>query len=574
MSKEKWIDTLMGNLTLEQKVGQLMVFGFQGPVVTPAVKELITKYHVGGFRIAQKFHSGSAESRIYKRDEVNYSLADKDTFDVPADLQTKRIYCTPTEYAGTLNYLRDLALERKDSIGLHFAYDQEGEGADFLFSQRLFPYPMGLAATNEPEIAYKTGLYAGKQARALGANMIHSPVLDVNTNPLNPEIGPRSYGPNADIVIKYAVESLRGYSEAGISCTGKHFPGRGSSCEDAHFALPSIDIDKEEMLNEHIKPFKVLIENGLPAIMAAFTAYPALGGGNIPAATNKEIITNLLRNELKFKGVVTTDNIQMRGLLDKYELSEAVIRCIEAGCDLMLFRSESPATIYVIEKVLEAVRNGRITEKRIDESVMRVLAMRYDMGLHINGGKVDENAAGELFNDNEVKSFAEEAAKKSTVVLKKGSALPLQPDKKILLIEQIHHFHSFINTTYVHAGVLYEEMRKHSDNVHSLLIHEKFTDSDKQAILERLNNESFDTIVCTSYYNYRSHAAMTSLLPEIVKYGTPVVIVSNTPYEAFGVPQYIENAVVSFCPSGRENIAAVAQTLFGKNPDAKEQVCF
>ncbi len=563
----KWVNDLMGKLTIEQKVGQLMVLGFAGPVVSPMVKTLITKYHVGGFRIAQKFHGGSSESR--KKGSELYKLYDKDTYDVPSDMQTKRINCTPREYAETLNYLRDLALDRKDSVGLHFTYDQEGEGADFLFQQRLFPYPMGLAATAEKDIAYRVGLLAGKQARALGANMIHSPVLDVNTNPLNPEIGTRSYSPDPNVVADYAVASLKGYAEAGIITTGKHFPGRGASAEDAHFSLPVIDLSREEMLRVHLNPYRKLIDAGLPAIMAAFTAYPAFGGDNIPAATDKEIMTNLLRNELGFKGVATTDNIQMKGLLDKYELSEAVIRCIEAGCDLMLFRSESPATIYIIEKVVEAVKSGRISEKRLDESVERILTMRYNMGLAENGGKVDASKAGLLFDDEEVKSLATEAADKSTVVLKNSGLIPLSPDKKILLIEQIHHFHSFINSMYVHAGVLWEEMRKYSDNVSVLLIHEKFDENDKAVVLERLRNEQYDMIVSTSYYNYRSHAIMIPLLEEIRKFNIPMVVVSNTPYEHYGVPSFIDNAVVSFCPSGRENIAATAKTLFGKNPDAK-----
>ncbi len=569
----KWVDDLMGRLTIEQKVGQLMVFGFAGPIPNPMVKELITKYHVGGFRIAQKFHGGSSESRN-PEDGLAYKLYDGKTFDVPADLQSKRVYCTSKEYAQTLNYLRDLALDRKDSVGLHFTYDQEGEGADFLFEQRIFPYPMGLVATGDTNIAYKVGLMAGKQARALGANMIHSPVLDVNTNPLNPEIGVRSYSPDPSVVAEYAIASLKGYSEAGIICTGKHYPGRGASVEDAHFSLPVIDLSRDELLNKHIAPYKKLINAGLPAIMAAFTAYPAFGSDNIPAATDKEIMTNLLRNELGFKGVVTTDNIQMRGLLNKYELSEAVIRCIEAGCDLMLFRSESPATIYVIEKVVEAVKSGRITEKRLDESVMRILTMRYNMGLHENGGKVNVSKAGELFEDEEVKSLANEAARKSIVVLKNKGLVPLTTDKKILLIEQVHHFHSFINNTYVHAGVLWEEMCKHSDNVSVMLIHEKYDENDKAAVLRRLSEEKYDLIVTTSYYNYRSHAIMIPLLEEISKFNIPTVVVSNTPYEKFGVPAFIENAVVSFAPSGRENITAIAETLFGKNRDAKTELTY
>lgn len=569
--KRRWVDNLMGKLNLEQKVGQLMVFGFAGPVINPHVIELITKYHVGGLRIAQKFHPGASEGRT---SDLYYDKSDMNTYDRPQELYTKRIACTPVEYAETLNRLRDYALDRKDSVGLHFAFDQEGEGADFLFNQRLFPYPMGLTASQDPDLAYRVALAMGKQARAMGANMIHSPVLDVNTNPLNPEIGPRSYSDKPDQVIKYALQSLSGLSEAGIIATGKHFPGRGESDQDAHFGLPTIGLDRKTMMETHLAPYKAMIDAGLPAIMAAFTAYPSLGGADVPGATSRAIITDLLRGELGFKGVVTTDNIQMKGLLSKYEIGEAVLRCLNAGCDLILCRSESPVVKYLIETVIQALKDGRYTEKQLDESVQRILEMRWDMGLAENGGKVDASKAGDPFNDEFVVNTAKEAAEKTVTVLRDDAKLlPLAKDKKVLLIEQIHHFHSFINNMYSHPAMLWEEMRKLSDNVALILINETYTEKDRQAVLDRLDREDFDVIVSTSYYNYRSHGIMVPSLKELKKYNKPIVVVSNTPYEAFGIPEEMPTGIVSFCPSGKENIKAVAQALFGEiQPTAKVDV--
>lgn len=570
--KRLWVDNLMGKLTLEQKVGQLMVFGFAGPFITPSVVELITKYHVGGLRIAQKFHGGfdpkdGSHKNIYRRPDMK-------SYDRPGNLRNKRIACTPEEYANVLNTLRDYALDRKDSIGLHFAFDQEGEGADFLFNQRLFPHPMGLTASGNPELAYKTALCVGKQARALGANMIHSPVLDVNTNPKNPEIGPRAYSDNPDIVAKYATQSLRGFSEAGIIATGKHFPGRGESDQDAHFGLPIVTLDKPELMEKHIAPYKKMIDAGLPAVMAAFTAYPCLGGGEVPAATSREVITGFLRNELGFNGVVTTDNISMHGLLDKYEVGEAVVRSLSAGCDLILCRNETPVTKHIIHTVIEAVKSGRYPEKELDQSVQRILNMRWDMGLAENGGKVDATKAGQPFNDTFIVDTAQEAAKKSTVMLRnEEDILPLSKDKKVMLIEQIHHFHSFINNMYSHPGMLWEEMLKHSENVSVVAIEEKYTEDDKKRVMDRLENDEYDVIVTTSYYNYRSHAIMIPFLEELKRFNKPIIVVSNTPFENFGVPKDFPTALVSFCPSGRENIQAIADTIYGKLiPSAKLDV--
>ncbi len=562
-----WIDGLMGRMNLDQKVGQLMVFGFMGPVINPHIVELITKYHAGGLRIAQKFHGGSSEHMTALAGKLPPNPADKpdaNTYYRPADLNTKRVHCTPEEYADTLNTLRDMALNRKDGIGLHFTYDQEGEGADFLFQQRIFPYPMGLAASGDPDLAYRVALASGMQARALGANMIHSPVLDVNTNPRNPEIGTRSYSDDPSLVAQYALQSLRGYSEAGIIATGKHFPGRGESEQDAHYGLPVVKLDRETFMRQHVAAYKPLIDAGLPAIMAAFTAYPCFGSDEVPAATDAKIMTDLLRGELGFKGVVTTDNIQMNGLLQKYDMGEAVIRCLVAGCDLILCRAESPITKHLIAKILDAVNTKRYTERMLDESVRRILIMRWNMGLAHNGGKVDVSKAGQPFNDPFVAAVANEAAEKSIVVLRDDvNLLPLKRETKVLLVEQIHHFHSFINTMYAHPGMLWEELRKRSDNVAVVLINEKFSETDKVAVLERLREMDYDVIVTTSYYNYRSHATMTGMLAEMQQYQKPIVIVSNSPYEAFGIPAGFPTGIVCFAPNGRENLSAVADILYG-----------
>lgn len=564
--RDAWVDGLMGSLTLEQKVGQLMVFPFYGTFITPDVRELIEKYHVGGLRIAQKFHPGVSEHRSGKEPawHVKRSMREPDdkTYDIPSGLS--RVSCTASEFAATLNELRDYAMNRPGGVPLHMAFDQEGEGADFLFEQRLFPYPMGLRASGDEKLAYRVARAVGVQARALGANMIHSPVLDVNTDPRNPEIGPRAYSDNPDEVMRWALESLRGFQETGIIATAKHFPGRGASDVDAHFGLPVIDLDAKTLQAVHIAPYKALIDAGLPAVMAAFTAYPALGSDR-PAATAPEIIQGILREQLNFNGVVTTDNTQMGGLLEKFELGEAIVQCLIAGCDLVLCRSYTPSRITVLQTVMDAVRQGRITEQRLDEAVQRILRMRWDMGLAENGGKVDAERAGDPFNDPEIIRTARDSARASTLLLRdRDQLVPIGKDKKVLLIEQVHHFHSFINNGYSHPGMLWQEMLRIHDQVSAVHVNEKVTDQDIAAVKARLKNSDADVIVSTCYYNYRSGAQMTPMLEVLKDSGKSVILVSNTPYEAFGPVQDFGTVLVSFCPSGRENLRTVAQMLFGE----------
>ena len=565
-AKEKWIDNLLGSMTLEQKVGQLMVFGFAGPVITPLVKDFVTKYHVGGLRVTQKFFPGVSHGS-----DVSFNKA---VIDKPSELGG--INCTANEYAETLNRLRDYALDRKDSIGLHFSFDAEGEMGDFFVRQRFFPYAMGVAATKDTSLAYNIARSVAIQTRALGLNMIHSPVLDVNTNPSNPEIGTRSYSNDPDIVAEFAMAALRGFSEEGIICTGKHFPGRGESEADAHHSLPTVKVDYETMHKIHLAPYKKLIDAGLPAIMAAFSHYPALLNTKevVPAAASYDIIGKLLREEMGFKGVVTTDNMQMRGLLDKYPLEKAAVHCLNAGCDLLLYRGESVEAIKMIESVKEAVRTKAYPEAKLDESVRRILAMRWDMGLAENGGKVDASKAGEPFDNPFVKKTAKDAAERTTVILRNNdNVLPLDPEKKILFVEQAHHMSVFANNVYSHPGMIWEELREHSDNVALTLIKENYTTQDEEAALKRAASDDIELIVCTNYYNLRQHNKITDLIYKLEELGKPMVVISNTPFEKFTVPERFPTVVVNLSPGGRENAKAIADVLFGKLvPETKYDV--
>jgi beta-N-acetylhexosaminidase len=271
----------------------------------------------------------------------------------------------------------------------------------------------------------------------------------------------------------------------------------------------------------------------------------------------------LLRGELGFRGVVTTDNVQMGGLLEHYDMGEAVVRCLIAGCDLVLCRAYSPQRRQVLAAIKAAVREGRWREAGLDASVRRILAMRWRMGLAENGGKVAAAAAGTLFNDPRTAALADEAARRSTVVLRdRAGLLPLPDGKRILLVEQIHHFHRFINNSYSHPGMLWQELRRIAPGIATVSVNEQLTDRDREAVRRRLPEA--DVIVSTSYYNYRSHAIMLPMLEELRAAGKPLVVVSNTPYEKFGVPAWVDTAVISFCPSGREHMRAVAEVLTGR----------
>jgi beta-N-acetylhexosaminidase len=572
-TREKWVDDLLGKMSLEQKVGQMMVFGFAGPIITPDVVEMIKKYHVGGLRICLKFRTQTLFNDLKPGSKPNETVYR--SLHLPQGLNrdyadpTQCVTCTPKEYAQVLNRLRDYALNRPLGIPLHFTIDQEGNGSDdLIIGQRLFPHPMGFKAAGEPELAYRVAVAIGKQARALGANMIHSPVLDVNTNPRNPEINTRAYSNNAEDVIKYAQQSLRGFQQTGLIATGKHFPGRGESVADAHWGLPVVDLDLKTLQEVHIAPYRALIQAGLPAVLTAHCQYPALGVTDIPGSTSEKIVTELLRDQLGFNGVITTDNMMMGGIIQRFEMREAIIRAIIAGNDIILCRDESPLRIRIIEAVIDAVKNKRISESRIDVSIERILKMRWDMGITNNGGKVDPEKAADSIDDPFVVKTATEAAEKTVLLMRdEANLLPLNPKQKVLLVEQVFSTHQMANNMSCRPGMLWDEMCELSPNVGSVEIPLTPRAHDPERIFRRI--EEADVIVTTNYYYHKAASIMTDLVREIHKKGKPVVVITNNPYD-MAAPKDFPTVLTIFTAGSREHLRAVVQVIYGKlKPTAK-----
>ncbi|MFW5860050.1 MAG: glycoside hydrolase family 3 N-terminal domain-containing protein [Planctomycetota bacterium] len=564
----RWVDEQLGRLDIEQKVGQLMVFGMCGPVITPDVVELISRYHLGGLRISQGFRIINLFNDVKPgQDPEEWTLrslhppggCNRDFSGLRAPTR-----CTPREYAAVLNQLRQLALDRPGAVPLHFTIDQEGSGSDdLLFGTRLLPHPMGLAATGDPEMAYRAARTIGSTARALGINMLHSPVLDVNTNPLNPEVGTRAYGDDPDTVTRFARASLRGFSETGIIATGKHFPGRGESQADAHWGLPVVDLPREELERVHVSPYRELIADGLPAVMMAHCRYPALSDSPDPASCDPQIVRTYLREELGFTGVITTDNMMMGGLLQRYELTEAVLRTLQAGCDLVLLRDESPIRWRILERIVAAVRSGEYPEAMLDAAVERVLRMRHRMGLAENGGLVDPDRA-DRFDDPAVVAAAADCAAASTLLVRdRAGALPVAPDARVLLVEQIFPTQARANDSYTRPGLLWEEMCAIGSAVGSVEIENVPTAQDGERVRRRLAEDDYDVIVTTNYYYHKAASANTPLVREMLATGKPVIVVTNTPY-AFGVPDEVPTAITSFNPGGREHLRVVAEAIYGR----------
>ena len=559
--KYKIVDDLLGAMTLEEKIGQLFVFGLNGSQITPDLIKAVTKLNCAGIRV-------TPNSRIFARYKRPGSIGEGPVIrqpkgvakdlknDVPAP------YLTLREYATVLNELKIMAINRPHGIPIHFVLDQEGNGSADLSKGgvRFFPHPMGLCASGDPDLVYRVGKGLAQQMLAVGVQMIHSPVLDVNLNPLNPEIGSRSYSDNPWKVAEYALQTLKGFKDGGLIATAKHFPGRGDSVADAHYDIPRIEKTWEQLWAEDLLPYRQLIPRGLPAIMLAHTIYPAYDSQNI-ATISRIIIQDLIRKELKFKGVITTDSITMGAVEKQYPIPQACVMAVKAGANLILLKDENWLREEAYQAVLDAVKVGDIKESWIDGLVETTLKMKVDYGHFTNGGLVDvERIPEKITLNQELAALEREAAERSVLTLRdQGRLLPLAKERKVLLVEQIFPTQLEANDSHCHPGMLWEEMLQLSDQVMMVDIDLAPSEADRRRVMARIGEA--DLIIATNYY-VRAKETGKAFVKELVKLGKPLVVVTNTPY-TFGDDPEFSTVVLTFSPE-RQGLRAVARLLYGE----------
>ncbi len=409
-AKSRWVrDTLRG-MTLEQKVGQLFVCYAYGQtadtadprntslygVATPA--EVVRKYHLGGV--------------IY----FAWTDSVKD----------------PLQIARLSNGLQAAALENK-GIPLQISTDQE-HGVVFRVGPPAtqFPGAMALGSTRSPAFARTAGGIGGRELKAVGVTTDFAPVADVNVNPLNPVIGVRSFASDPELVAELTAAQVKGYQrDGGIVSTAKHFPGHGDTATDSHTGIPVINHTREQWDTIDRPPFEAAIKAGIDSIMTAHIVVPALDPSGDPATLSRPILTGILREQLGFDGVVITDSLGMKGVRDKYGDAEIPLRALEAGVDQLLMPVQ-PDLAY--NSVLAAVRGGRISEQRINESVERILTLKLKTGV-VDRPYVDVARVTKIVGTPANYAAAQHIADHSTTLLKnEAGLLPLSPASRKVLV--------------------------------------------------------------------------------------------------------------------------------------------
>ena len=346
-------------------------------------------------------------------------------------------------------------MQENAKIPLLMSLDAE-TGIGMRFEDAInFPWAMAVAATGEPELARRVGVITGREARAIGILHVYAPVLDVNNNADNPVINVRSFGEDPESVAKFGTAFIDGIQSQRVIATAKHFPGHGDTNVDSHRGLPIIDHSRESLERTELVPFRAAVRSGVSSIMIAHIALPQIDseeikplrdyrGGDaeagseivkekatIPATLSAKVQTDLLKNEMGFKGLIVTDAMSMSGLTIYFDQAEAGVRAFLAGADVL----EKPADAdLMIKGIVAAVNSGRVSMARLDESVRKVLAWKYEVGLTKKKiTPIDEIDI--VVSGKESQDLTDEIAARSLTLVRNDAGLvPLDRSKRIAVL--------------------------------------------------------------------------------------------------------------------------------------------
>lgn len=446
-----WVEKTLKGMSLDDKIGQLIMVPFSGKFVNlksdyfRKLSSFVRHYHVGGLIMFG--------GEIY-------------------------------EAAVLINELQKIS-----KIPLFIASDLERGAGNQLTSAVSFPFLMAIGATGSEEFAYFQGKITALEARAAGINWTFAPVVDVNSNPDNPIINIRAFGEDPELVAKLGSAFIRGCQDGKLIATAKHFPGHGDTSLDSHTTLAFIPADRERLERIELYPFKVAIKTGVKSIMTAHIALPNIDD-NIPSTLSEKIIGGILRKELGFKGLVVTDAMTMGGITNNYWIGEATVKAILAGVDMVLM---PPEPLSAFSAIKEAVKKGVINQRRIDESVRRILSAKAWLGIH-------KNKFAEIGNLNKILADpsyilkAEKIASESITLLRNyDNVIPIDPRGKwkVLVLAIIDEDNPTLPLPFLNTS------KKLYDKVETMIVH---TDTDKEKLLSILEKSNeYDAVVSGIY---------------------------------------------------------------------------
>ncbi|HBB95896.1 MAG TPA: hypothetical protein DC054_10945 [Blastocatellia bacterium] len=490
----KWADKTLKGMSLDEKIGQLISIGINATFLNQdseafkALRHQVVDNHVGGI--------------VLFRGPVYESVM-------------------------IVNRMQELA-----KYPLLISADLEA-GAGMRFDDTVnFPWNMAIAATGNPDYARRAGDLTGREARAMGIRQIYAPVSDVNNNAANPVINVRSYGEDPIEVSRYVSAFVEGAQHAGVIATAKHFPGHGDTATDSHRGLPEIGVTRERLNSIELVPFRAAVDAGVGAVMTGHIGLPLIDSteitplpkdvklgpidtteaGEIVSAkgtmptTLSPVMNGILRKDLHFEGLIVTDAMSMSGLTLYFTQEEASVRAIEAGADLLLKPADPDAAL---RGVREAVKKGRLTEQRIEQSTRKLLAAKYDLGLAqqrvTSLDAIDREVAGKRANE-----LADDIAKDAiTLVRNDARLLPLD-------INSASRIFNLAITNGDDRAVIAQPfiaaLARGGLKVETIVLDDRSSDADVTKAIDKATRA--DAVIVSMYGRVRTGQARSVALPE------------------------------------------------------------
>ena len=507
------------NLTLEQKIGQMLCFGWSGETeeenltYSAHARELIEDMQVGGVILMGR----NAQ---------------------PPYIQT----------AETINRMQNTS-----RLPLFVVTDQEGGMvARFGEPMTVFPSNMAIGATQSVDFARQAAQATAEELKAVGINFDFAPAVDVNNNPDNPIIGTRSFGESPELVGKLGAAAVEGYQSSGVIACAKHFPGHGDTAVDSHLALPVVPFEKERLWEIELAPFMEAIKAGVDSIMTTHIMFSVFDQER-PATLSRKIVTDLLRGEMGFNGVVVTDCLEMKAIADNYGIGEAAVLAVEAGVDILLACHTLSAQREIRNAVINAVKTGRVPESRIDESLERILALKQKYQLD-ERRFADTQEVLQRLGTPEHKELQRKIAESSiTVVKDRDQLLPVVVCGKCSIL-----------VTGLHRSV--EQLAEAISEYHtSIKAIQADQDNIDEAVKAAYRSAAAIVVTCPKepWTQPINEAAQVELVKRIYATGTPTVVIAvREPYDLRHFPEI--GTYVATYGYMKVQLETAAKLLFGK----------
>lgn len=501
---QEWVDSTYQNLSQDEKLGQLFIIALytnKDEAHINFVRNLVEKEKIGGLILMQ-------DDAAREIDLVN-------------------------------------EFQQRSKVPLMIGMDAEWGLFQRIAAAHKFPWAMTLGAIQDKKLIYEMSSQIAEDCKRMGINWDFAPVVDVNTNPNNPIIGNRSFGSTVDNVVKSATTYFEGLQDHNILAAMKHFPGHGDADTDSHLDLPVINGSLSRLNSVELAPFRELAHKGIGGVMVAHLYVPALETKKIPASLSYEIVTKLLKEKIGYKGLIITDALNMGAVAKRYKPGEVDEMAFKAGNDILLF---SDGVVEAKKRIQQAIDNGEIPEKRVEESVKKILLTKYYLGLTKYEPRNPENINRDLNNETHVKLAQKLYSNALTLIKDDKKLLPLNCKEPYYFVPlEEAPYQTFLDQLNLKTTVILKKPSEIST-----------IPANSKVIVGFHKDNS------TAYKSFKISAESKTMLAELNKNQNVILTVFGSPYALKDVDISKTSTVLVAYENNDDSQTAVAKALSGE----------